>query len=91
MVYTNTADIKEALKVGKVLRRKANERYKLIEIEVECFFEKLLLLKKKKYAAIKLEVNEMNGNVKNRSNETKGLDLVRRDWCELVIDASRYI
>ncbi|CAG8582995.1 2831_t:CDS:10, partial [Diversispora eburnea] len=91
MIYTNTTDIKEALEVGKTLRRKANERYKLIEIEVEGFFEKLLLLKKKKYAAIKLEINEINGNIKSRSNETKGLDLVRRDWCELVIDASRYV
>ncbi|CAG8512731.1 4847_t:CDS:10, partial [Acaulospora colombiana] len=76
MICTNASDIKEAMEVGKILRKKVNERYRLIEIEVEGFFEKLLLLKKKKYAAIKLEVDEITSKTKNRVPETKGLDLV---------------
>ncbi|CAG8559948.1 13104_t:CDS:10 [Acaulospora morrowiae] len=91
MICTNASEIKEAMEVGRILRRKVNERYKLIEIEIEGFFEKLLLLKKKKYAAIKLEIDEVTGRMKSRVPETKGLDLVRRDWCELVIDASHYV
>ena len=32
-----------------------NKRYKLLELEVDGIFRSMLLLKKKKYAAIKLE------------------------------------
>ena len=50
-------------------------QYTELEIEVEGIFKSMLLLKKKKYAALVLEEN---GKV---HRETKGLDLVRRDWC----------
>jgi DNA polymerase elongation subunit (family B) len=42
---------------------------------MECIFKSMLLLKKKKYAAV---VVRDDGSEKR---ETKGLDLVRRDWC----------
>lgn len=49
----------------------------------------MLLLKKKKYAAIKLEnLSEVMNLIDNSSSkaiiwkkEMKGLDMVRRDWC----------
>ena len=43
----------------------------------------MLLLKKKKYAALKCE--GFMGNKENITivKEIKGLDMVRRDWCEL--------
>lgn len=44
----------------------------------------MLLLKKKKYAA--LVVDEMPGGVVSTHREAKGLDLVRRDWCVLSKD-----
>ncbi|CAG8474984.1 7713_t:CDS:10 [Funneliformis mosseae] len=81
MISTRATDIREASEVGNILKKKVNERYKLVELEIDGYFEKLLLLKKKKYAAIVIE--EKNGNLK-RSCEMKGLDLVRRDWCDLV-------
>ncbi|KAJ1633420.1 hypothetical protein T492DRAFT_1142813 [Pavlovales sp. CCMP2436] len=45
----------------------------------------MLLLKKKKYAALVVE-GEENGVATKWSRETKGLDLVRRDWCLLSRD-----
>jgi len=44
----------------------------------------MLLLKKKKYAALMVE--EKNGELVT-TRETKGLDLVRRDWCTLSREA----
>jgi DNA polymerase alpha subunit A len=44
----------------------------------------MLLLKKKKYAALLVE--EVNGK-QVLTRETKGLDLVRRDWCNLSREA----
>jgi DNA polymerase elongation subunit (family B) len=50
----------------------------------------MLLLKKKKYAAIKVDnLSELINFTDNNSNskpiiwkkEMKGLDMVRRDWC----------
>ncbi|CAG8628060.1 15156_t:CDS:10, partial [Dentiscutata erythropus] len=88
MIHTNTTDIHEASEIGRMLKKKVNQQYKLLEIEMDGFFEKMLLLKKKKYAAV---IVEENNGILTRSYETKGVDLVRRDWCELVRDASRYI
>ncbi|RIA89475.1 DNA polymerase family B-domain-containing protein [Glomus cerebriforme] len=88
MINTKVVDINQALEVGNILKKKVNERYKLLELEIDGFFEKLLLFKKKKYAAIVVE--KKNGSLK-RSCETKGLDLVRRDWCDLVNKVSRFV
>jgi len=41
----------------------------------------LLLLKKKKYAA--LNVSKGADGKLTTTQELKGLDIVRRDWCEL--------
>lgn len=43
-------------------------------------FQCILLVKKKKYAALKVE--ERNGKITTHK-EIKGLELVRRDWCDL--------
>ena len=49
----------------------------------------MLLLKKKKYAALKIENpgKESQTEVK----EVKGLDLVRRDWCGLSKKVGNYV
>ena len=88
MIDSKAIDINQALEVGNILKRKVNERYKLLELEIDGFFEKLLLLKKKKYAAIVVE--EKDG-ILRRSYEMKGLDLVRRDWCDLLREVSKYV
>jgi DNA polymerase alpha subunit A len=74
--------------MGEDLKSKVNGMYKLLEIEMDGLFKRLLLLKKKKYAAV--TVVEKNGKLEE-AVETKGLDLVRRDWCDLSHDASNIV
>lgn len=87
MVYTHTNDLAEVKKIGTELKKAVNKRYNLLEIEMDGFFQRMLLLQKKKYAAILVE--EKNGQLIT-TMETKGLDLVRRDWCGLSHDVSKY-
>ena len=48
----------------------------------------MLLLKKKKYAA--LVINEHANGTITYDKEMKGLDLVRRDWCPVSKDTGMY-
>ena len=52
MINTRTTDIKEALKIGHEIKRFINKKYRLLEIDIDGVFQSLLLLKKKKYAAV---------------------------------------
>ena len=47
----------------------------------------MLLLKKKKYAAVTVE-KKANGKMVN-TTELKGLDIVRRDWCQLAANTGK--
>ncbi|RUO96508.1 DNA polymerase family B-domain-containing protein [Jimgerdemannia flammicorona] len=85
MIYTNEIEVAKVIEIGNELKKKVNERYNLLEIEIDGLFRQMLLLKKKKYAA--LAVEEHNGTMVEVV-ETKGLDLVRRDWCGLSHDVS---
>ncbi|KAJ3013063.1 DNA-directed DNA polymerase alpha catalytic subunit pol1 [Thoreauomyces humboldtii] len=88
MINTNSTDLEEVKKIGADFKKAINKRYRLLEIEMDGYFQRLLLLKKKKYAAIVVE--EKKGQLV-MTRETKGLDLVRRDWCGLSHDVSTYI
>ena len=90
MINTNTTEIKKALEIGNYVKKIINEKYKLLEMEIDFVFKTLLLLKKKKYAALKIN-NPFDNNEKTYSKEYKGLDLVRRDWCELSKDSGKFI
>ena len=48
--------------MGKLLKQEVNVLYKCLEIEIDGVFKSLLLLKKKKYAALKIE--DFNGEGK---------------------------
>ena len=56
MVNTGSTDIEEVKQLGEKVKKEVNKRYKLLEIELDGVFKCMLLLKKKKYAAIKLDV-----------------------------------
>lgn len=64
-----------------------NKQYKKLELEIDGVFKSMLLLKKKKYAA--LVVNRAPSGEVSYSKELKGLDIVRRDWCELAKDVGK--
>lgn len=86
-VYTGLEDINLVRKLGMELKRDVNKKYKTLEIEIDAIYRKMLLLKKKKYAALKV-VDPTNPEKVER--EVKGLDLVRHDWCDLSHEASEH-
>ena len=88
MINTNLDDLAAVKKIGVEFKKAVNKRYNLLEIEMDGFFKRMLLLKKKKYAAISVE--EKKGGIVE-TLETKGLDQVRRDWCELSQETSKYV
>lgn len=71
------------------VKAEINKLYKLLEIDIDGVFKSLLLLKKKKYAALVVESHgEGRYSVKQ---ELKGLDIVRRDWCDLAKECGKYV
>lgn len=71
------------------VKAEVNKHYKLLEIDIDGVFKALLLLKKKKYAALVVEPQgEGRYSVKQ---ELKGLDIVRRDWCDLAKECGKYV
>ena len=55
MIASGSTELEAVLQLGQRVKKEVNKRYKLLEIEVDGVFKCMLLLKKKKYAAIKLE------------------------------------
>ena len=68
------------------VKTEVNKLYKLLEIDIDGVFKSMLLLKKKKYAALAIE---KVGEKYVTHQELKGLDIVRRDWCELAKEAGK--
>ncbi|KAI9671256.1 MAG: DNA-directed DNA polymerase alpha catalytic subunit pol1 [Trizodia sp. TS-e1964] len=85
MINTNANNVEDALTVGKDFKRAVNDRYKLLEIDIDNVFRRLLLHAKKKYAAINLV--EVDGKYVDKL-EVKGLDMKRREYCALSKDIS---
>ncbi|KAJ0704122.1 putative DNA-directed DNA polymerase [Helianthus annuus] len=77
MIYTGLDDISKAKAIAGNVIREVNKRYKRLEIDLDGLYKRMLLLKKKKYAAVKEQIRD--GKV-HKVIERKGLDMVRRDW-----------
>uniref|UniRef100_A0A3P8U5A2 DNA polymerase n=1 Tax=Amphiprion percula TaxID=161767 RepID=A0A3P8U5A2_AMPPE len=89
MINTNSKSLEEVYKLGNKVKAEVNKLYKLLEIDIDGVFKSLLLLKKKKYAALVVEQHgEGRYSVKQ---ELKGLDIVRRDWCDLAKECGNYV
>eukprot|EP00658_Telonema_sp_P-2_P055925 TRINITY_DN4443_c0_g2_i1.p1 TRINITY_DN4443_c0_g2~~TRINITY_DN4443_c0_g2_i1.p1 ORF type:complete len:574 (+),score=130.93 TRINITY_DN4443_c0_g2_i1:438-2159(+) len=89
MVYTGKSKVEEVKEIGRAIKAEVNKMYKLLEIEIDGIMQCMLLLNKKKYAA--LMINENKDGTITTTKETKGLDLVRRDWCGLSQDVGNYV
>lgn len=81
MVSTGTNDVADSRQIAEEIKEKVNNLYRTLEIELDGVFKTLLLLKKKKYAA--LMYNNPYDEKEGWKQEVKGLDMVRRDWCPL--------
>ncbi|KAK4416185.1 DNA polymerase alpha catalytic subunit [Sesamum alatum] len=77
MIYSGLDDIGKAkLIAGKVIQE-VNKKYRCLEIDLDGLYKRMLLLKKKKYAAVKMHFKD---GTSYEVIERKGLDMVRRDW-----------
>ena len=88
MINTNSTDLATVKEMGNLVKKEVNKLYKSLELDVDGIFKSMLLLKKKKYAAV--VIKEDNGKI-TYEKELKGLDLVRRDWCPLSKDTGKYV
>ncbi|KAJ7876279.1 DNA polymerase family B-domain-containing protein [Mycena leptocephala] len=84
-VNTNVTELEEALKISDRFKKAVNDQYRLLEIDLDGIFQRLLLLQKKKYAALKVE------EASKTSTEVKGLDMKRREYCSLSKNVSQYV
>ncbi|KAG8450588.1 hypothetical protein GDO86_003019 [Hymenochirus boettgeri] len=89
MINTNCNNLEDVFKLGNRVKSEVNKSYKLLEIDIDGIFKALLLLKKKKYAALTVEPTGDGKYITKQ--ELKGLDIVRRDWCELAKQAGNYV
>ncbi|CAJ0565380.1 unnamed protein product, partial [Mesorhabditis spiculigera] len=78
MINTNTRELKAAKKLGYDIKKQVNQCHKLLELDLDGVFRRMLLLKKKKYAALTI-----NLDTEAEKKELKGLDIVRRDWADI--------
>jgi DNA polymerase alpha subunit A len=85
MINTNVDNIQDALKLGEEFKREVNGSYKLLEIDIDNVFRRILLHAKKKYAAINMV--PIDGKYVEKL-EVKGLDMRRREYCALSKETS---
>jgi len=82
MVKLKTKDLEEAFKIGVEVSEIINEEIKhILQIKIESIFKSVLFLAKKRYAAWNFEPMEGGWD---ETILTKGIETVRRDWCDLV-------
>ncbi|KAJ4828983.1 hypothetical protein Tsubulata_020636 [Turnera subulata] len=77
MIYSGLDDIPKAKAIAGKVIQEVNKKYKCLEIDLDGLYKRMLLLKKKKYAAVKVQFKD---GTPYEVIERKGLDMVRRDW-----------
>lgn len=88
MINANVDNVADAIKVGNEFKSAVNNQYKLLEIDIDNIFRRILLQAKKKYAAISLV--EKDGKFIEKM-EVKGLDMRRREYCALSKEISKHL
>lgn len=88
MINANVDNVADALKVGHEFKKAVNDQYRLLEIDIDNIFRRILLQAKKKYAAINLV--EKDGKFVEKM-EVKGLDMKRREYCALSKEISKHL
>lgn len=87
MINTGVYEYAEARQIGENFKKIVNAQYRLLEIDIDNIFGSVLLQKKKKYAAVELV---KRGDKIEKELIVKGLDLKRREFCQLSKDASMF-
>ena len=89
MINTKIVEYDQVFKIGNKIKQEVNKLYRQVELDIDGVFQYLLLLKKKKYAAVTV-TRTRTGELKT-AQEHKGLDIVRRDWSRLAAEAGKVI
>ncbi|XP_321134.6 DNA polymerase alpha catalytic subunit [Anopheles gambiae] len=89
MVSTNITDYEQVYRIGASIKQHVNKAYRCLELDVDGIYKYLLLLKKKKYAAVSISKKADGAFV--CTQELKGLDIVRRDWSRIAVLAGNMI
>ncbi|KAL1140590.1 hypothetical protein AAG570_000520, partial [Ranatra chinensis] len=89
MINSRTKDFDAVYQIGRKIKSEVNKCYKQLELEIDGVFKYMLLLRKKKYAAVTLS-KLPDGKIIYK-NEIKGLDIVRRDWSPLSSEAGKFV
>lgn len=79
MVKLDTKDIEVAQKKALELENLVNDKYENLKMKLEKIFKTLLITHKKRYAGLAYEDGK-------EQIITKGIETVRRDWCDLVTE-----
>ena len=89
MIKITEEDLDKIKDISNKISGKITEKLPgVIEMEFEKVFKRFLPLTKKRYVAWKFE--PVNGAWKE-GTEMKGIETVRRDWCELVSDVMKEV
>jgi DNA polymerase alpha subunit A len=70
MINTSLTDIAKVREIGNTVKREVNKLYKSLELDLDGIFKSMLLLKKKKYAAV--VINELPDGTLAFEKEMKG-------------------
>ncbi|CAH1102707.1 unnamed protein product [Psylliodes chrysocephalus] len=89
MINTNISEYEQVFEIGLKIKQEVNKLYKQVELDIDGVLKYLLLLKKRKYAAISLAKDKNGGLVATK--EYKGLEIVRRDWSQLSCEAGKNV
>lgn len=89
MVETGTQDIEKAIQIGNEISLFLNEKFEgKLKVKVENVFKTLLILTKKRYAGWSFE--KIDSGFEDQII-MRGIETVRRDWCDLVSETQQNI
>ena len=89
MVKTDVTDIDKAIEIGNQIAQLLNKKFEgKLRVKVENVFKTLVLLTKKRYAGWSFE--KVDSGFEDQII-MKGIETVRRDWCDLVSDTQENV
>ncbi|MEM7821747.1 MAG: DNA polymerase domain-containing protein [Candidatus Aenigmatarchaeota archaeon] len=89
MIKMDTQDIEKAIEIGNQIANFLNEKFEgKLKIKVENIFKTLLILTKKRYAGWSFEKTDSQFK---EEIVMKGIETVRRDWCDLVSETQEAV
>jgi len=71
MINTGSTDIAQVYQTGLLIQKAVGKLYKILEIGIDGIFKSMLLLKKKKYAALAVSYDLQRNEILSVKRETK--------------------